>query len=140
MPIDLLLKQKAMEYFVTKGIESDLFDSSLHNSIDVNLLKKPMVQHLIPHPALSSSVNVTEDSTNTLMIFTDGFKYKKRVGAGFYVYRETTITEKAKFKLSTYCSQFQAQLYVILMSTKYLNRYLDSEPRITIVINSVSTL
>ncbi len=93
MPIDLLLKQKAMEYFVTKGIESDLFDSSLHNSIDVNLLQKPMVQHLLPHPALSSSVNVVEDSTNTLMIFTDGFKDKKGVGAGFCVYRETTITK-----------------------------------------------
>jgi hypothetical protein len=60
MPIDLVMKQRAIEYFIKHGIDTELSNEYFrHTGIDLLNIQKPYPFYDLPHPALTHKLNRT---------------------------------------------------------------------------------
>jgi hypothetical protein len=79
MPIDLVLKQRAVEYYMKKGIATDLTEYYFRDyRIDFQNIQKPIKHYDLPHPARDIKLSITEPQTGNLSIFIRGFKSEER--------------------------------------------------------------
>jgi ribonuclease HI len=141
IPIDLYLKQRAINYFIKKGVNNSLTESYLEETnIDLRQIQKPFPNEKLPHFALRKSIVEVSDTSTEYVVYTDGSKSNARVGAAFYVFRGDLIVRKAKYKLANHCSVFQSELFAILKAITYVNKTFNNYLSITICIDSLSVI
>jgi len=150
MPIELQLKQRATHYYIKKGIQNELTDFYLLDQhIDVTNVQKPYDLRLALHYGKRKPINLgTDEPTEETLIYTDGSKSQSGVGAGFCIESSGRIYSQKKFKLSKYCSVFQAELLAIekalecILNGNYLNIRIgiitDSETALKAISNTKS--
>jgi hypothetical protein len=147
MPIDLVLKQRAIEYYVKHGILTDAcYEYFREENIDLNNVHKPFPFYKLPHPASVQALDITLEQIESLptedqtIIFTYGSKTTEGVGAGFCALKNKQIIKKAKFKLASYCTIFQVNLFVVLQSLIFINHKFKYSSRVLIITESITTL
>ena len=107
-----------MPLHVKAGMLYDLNRAHLEGSFilgaeNVNIQTRVLCQR---HPATSIQHFVSKSCqtpTSDITIFTDGSKIDDSVGASFVVYENDIETDHFMFRLPSYCSIFQAELYAI---------------------------
>jgi uncharacterized protein YehS (DUF1456 family) len=120
MPIDLYLKQRAVQYFIKNGITNELTEFYLQDlNIDLSNIQKPFKTDELPHFALRNKANIVSEITDKLIAFTDGSKSSRGVGAAYCLLDNNIIIKKAKYKLAAYCSVFQSELLAVLKAIEY---------------------
>jgi hypothetical protein len=127
MPIDLQIKQIATEYHVKKQIKSKLMKNYFNSNLDLELIAKPINIFTLQHPSIRTRIQLKENESEGIHVFTAGHKKADMVGSGFCVSKFGNIIKKSKFKLSLYCSRFQSELFSISMALNYLKakQYID---------------
>jgi ribonuclease HI len=70
------------------------------------------------------------------MIYTDGSKSFQGVGIGFCSIINQRIIKRSKFKLSSYCSVFQAELFATLQALKHIKDNYNKTTKICICTDS----
>jgi ribonuclease HI len=148
MPLDLYIKQKASEFYLKRGIINSDINCYLNACrIDSELFQKPANFSSLPHPAKRVEIKECIESEDFTKVYTDGSKKSSAVGSSFCVFTSGVLIKKSKFKLYSHCSVFQAELYAIYQSLKYIKSlditnatiYTDSQTSIKAVKNSSST-
>jgi len=84
IPLDLVLKQKSIEYQISHSIDSNLRQTYFDGiNIDFDKVQKPLPAYSLPHPAFPVKLDFIEWSSqsNQLMCYTDGFKSDNGVGS-----------------------------------------------------------
>ena len=111
MQIELQLKQTATQYYVKNGIQNELTDFYfLDKHIDVTNVQKPYdLRHSLHYGKRKPITLGTNEPIEETLIYTEGSKSKSRVGSGFCIESSGRIYSEMKFKLSKYCSVFQAE-------------------------------
>jgi ribonuclease HI len=121
IPLDLYIKQRAVEYHIKKGITNFKVEEILN---ETGLIKenyqKPVKYGDKPHPAIRSQVLI-RDHDSQIQVFTDGSKSNSGVGSAFCVYSNSLVIKKCKFKLTKYCTVFQSECYALKEAIKYFN-------------------
>jgi ribonuclease HI len=142
MPIELQLKQRATHYYIKKGIQNELTDFYLSDEhIDVTNAQKPYdLRHALHYGKRKPISLGIDEPTEETLIYTDGSKSKSGVGSGFCIESSGRIYSEKKFKLSKYCSVFQAELLAIEKALEYIlnGNYLNI--RIGIITDSETAL
>jgi ribonuclease HI len=139
MPLVLVIKKLSIEYYVKKGIESETVNEYLAEyNLDLEKVQRPFRSECLPHPSLRKRLNFTESICDNTVIYTCGSVSIEGVGAAYLVLCDNNVKTRAKFKLSYYCTSFQAELYSILQALKYTNQKLYSNKNITIIYQSES--
>jgi ribonuclease HI len=141
MPIDLYLKQTAINYYIKRGINNNLTESYLReHNIDLAYIQKPFKATDLPHYAKRIPVSIISSITDTVIAYTDGSKSGYGVGSGFCILNGDSIIKTSKFKLSNYCSVFQSELFAIFKAIEYINYKVNGINSITIITDSLSAL
>ena len=113
-PIIIKLQEIAKEYHMIKDPNT---------AID-----RPLEFKRWPHPA---DVPLIDDITNTehaIEIYTDGSKTEQGVGSGVAIYINQELAHQKKYKLSTNCSNNQAEQYAILMAIQAIINETELNP------------
>jgi len=141
IPIDLYLKQTAMNYFIKHGINNEFTYQYLQEfNIDLQYVQKPFRTEDLPHFKHRKQANIVNQINDQIIAYTDGSKSTNGVGAGFCIIDGSAVIKTAKYKLSKYCSVFQAEMFAILNAVKHINAKLKSNTSITIRTDSQSAI
>jgi ribonuclease HI len=137
MPLYLVIKKLSIQYYVKKGIKSEIVNQYLGEyNLDLEKVQRPFRSECLPHPSFRKRLNFTESVCDNTVIYTCGSKSIEGVGAAYLVLIDNKVKTRAKFKLSYYCTSFQAELYSILQAIKYTHQKLSSNKNITITYQS----
>jgi hypothetical protein len=141
IPIELRIKQIAVNYYIKKNIKSDLIQEFLQSDIDTDRIMRAIDVKTLPHPGLIVDIKQTYFTNDSLSVLTMGYKKQHMVGSAFSVITNQIMIKKSKYKLSSHCSSFQSELFAVSMALKYLteNRFNKSTTIYTniIVINAL---
>jgi ribonuclease HI len=141
MPIDLYLKQTAINYYIKHGINNAFTESYLREfNTDLQYIQKPFRTEDLPHFTYRNKAKIVNEIKDQLIAYTDGSKSTNSVGAGFCITDGSTVVKTAKYKLSKHCSVFQAEMFAILNTIKYINANLKSNTSITVRTDSQSAI
>jgi ribonuclease HI len=147
MPLDLVVKQRAIEYAVKHEIQLDICEEYFKQlNIDLTNVQKPFQFYDLPHPAITHKLNIIQDTNDSYltndcrMIYTDGSKSSQGVGAGFCSIMNQRFIKRSKFKLASYCSVFQAELFAILQALKHIKGNHNKTIQICICTDSLTVI
>jgi len=141
IPIELHLKQTAMNYFIKKGLDNTFTDDYLRSiNINLQMVQKSFPSEKLQHFSLRKPIQVANEINTEVNAYTDGSKSGSGVGSAFCVMNDSQVIRQAKYKLSSYCSVFQAELFAILNALKYINGKFISGDCITVCTDSQSCL
>jgi hypothetical protein len=134
MPLDLVLKQKAIEYFAKNNINNNLTQNYLINqNIDLESIQRPIdVYTLRPigeRDRIKTRNNITDD-----YIITTALRQDNGTGAALIAQIDNNEIVR-KVKLHQICSKFQGYLYAIRISIQLINNKFKDQRLITIVVN-----
>jgi hypothetical protein len=122
IPIDLYLKQRAAVYYVKKGIENGIRNYYFGSTgIDLTNVQKAFDLRNVLHFAFRKPIDIIHSlPEDRIRVYTDRSKSQRGVGSGFCVTSEEIPYKRAKFKLSIYCTVFQAEMFAIVKALEYL--------------------
>lgn len=116
IPLDLRIRETALLYQLKNQKITTIA------GLDCQLMQRPITYRNQPHPAyVNEPVKVVKQATGQYFsIFTDGSKSSDKVGASFSVWNNKDIEVYLEyFRLSRYCSVFQAELIAILKALEW---------------------
>jgi ribonuclease HI len=128
-------------------------DRTYENKIHYTQLPHPGNRHLenIEHIGTVDEDTKTKYHITGLEIYTDGSLIDNKVGAAFVAYENGTLITPRKFKLESYCTVFQAEIFAIRESLEwtlkrlkfhrhdYVNIFSDSQSSLVALQNPSST-
>jgi ribonuclease HI len=136
LPLHLRI-QELMDIFAVKNnlpIETiSLPDGELERDIKFSTL---------PHPASRRSPVIIHQAldNDNYHIFTDGSKSEMGAGAAFVVFCVQRQIITRSYKLSYYCTVYQAELFAIIQALEWLGSYGLQGVRVTIFTDSLSAI
>ncbi len=153
-PLDLWLESKAVEYFIKHGIENNLGTKYFFDTIvEKYEIQRPIDIKNCRHFGTRKQIIISNNIYETL-IFVSSLAIDNIAGAvgavstvvttgaaGAYVILTQNNTRiKKSFKYAKGCSQFQSNLYTVLMAIKRINNENICGKNITIFINNNSVV
>lgn len=138
IPIDLYLKQRALQYFIKRNISNDLTVSYFNGThIAVELIEQQIDYTKHKHPGHAKRIEIcSELNDNYIIIY--GMCNDEGTGAVYEICIVGSNKVTKKLKLATYCSTFQANLLAVRSSLEYMNDHSFRDMNITIVSNNNS--
>lgn len=146
LPLDLRIQEAAALYEAKRGaLPPALVDREAERMAPERVHP---VEHLdLEFICLEDQQQVDAYSNKAVRIFTDGSKIEGKVGAALSMWNSEAETKACKFKLSTYCTVYQAELLAICQATREILRsteanfgiYSDSKSSLQTVTNNYST-
>ncbi|XP_047997724.1 uncharacterized protein LOC125235264 [Leguminivora glycinivorella] len=144
LPLDLRIQEAAKIFEAKRGIPQPL--------IGDRELELKASHTAAPHPAESKSFSYecedqeTEEDSHDVRLFTDGSKIQNKVGASLSCWNNGVEIKAHKYKLESYCTVFQAEMYAVLKATEFVLRsdrgsfgiYSDSRSTLEIIGNQGS--
>jgi hypothetical protein len=113
-PIEITIEQTVQTYMATK-INNLEYDA-------------PLEVRYWRHPAVLVTIQEVEnDSTYTIVVYTDGSKIGENVGAAGIIFVNGKMVHQLKFKLQGHCSNNQAVQIVILKVLEKLKELQDGQ-------------
>jgi len=102
-------------YIIDRKVKLYKRKHRLENSAIVCYMPLPINEWT--RPARQVTITETNETTTyTIEIYTDGSKDRSMVGAGAAIYSNKQLVKQCKYKLSSYCSNNQAEQIAILKS------------------------
>lgn len=125
MPIDLWLKGRAVEYFVKKGIENEIFNKYFADScVNNDNIQRPLEVRRIKHSGFQRKIpviiNNDINTNNSINAFCESVGISDGVGAGYMIYKDQRLVKQKKIKVSNNCTEFQAKILSVNMCLHYI--------------------
>ncbi|XP_067141829.1 uncharacterized protein [Centruroides vittatus] len=131
-PIDLVLQEKAKSYKCRRGHPISISDQIYHERDYERQPTAAMLSKLYNRKAIKLA---EEEDRDEIEIYTDGSKVENRVGASFIVIKDKEEIHQAQYRLDDRCSVYQAELFAILQSIKWI---LSTSVSVPVIINTDS--
>jgi ribonuclease HI len=112
-PITMIIDELSKLHSITK-------DRQTKRIIDSSLYEKPVHFTDRPHPAKRYVINEEEEIESEIKIYTDGSKIEDKVGCAFVAYREENTVYEMKYKLASWCSNNQGEMFAILKAVNWI--------------------
>ncbi|KAJ2937354.1 hypothetical protein O0L34_g19238 [Tuta absoluta] len=121
LPLDMQVRETAILYEAKRGkSQSIMGDREIEGKVSYTMAPHPAVETGVDFVCLEDMQPQTLKHNNISgsHIFTDGSKIQGKVGAALSYWREGTERVYKKFKLESYCTVFQAEMYALLQATE----------------------
>ncbi|XP_023237932.1 uncharacterized protein LOC111636823 [Centruroides sculpturatus] len=116
-PIDMILREKAKAYMCRRGYSINIKNET-YKGTEYEMQATAM---MLPRPYNRMAINIaTKEDRSDIDIYTDGFKVEGQVGASFLVIKDNEEIYQDQFRLDDRCSVYQAELFAILQTIRWV--------------------
>ncbi|XP_026745986.1 uncharacterized protein LOC113507322, partial [Trichoplusia ni] len=114
LPLDLRIKEAATIFEIRKGKKKHAYgDREVEREVEFTNTAHPAHRPHLQYKHLESQEQIDNLTDLDTKIYTDGSGLEGKVGAAFSLWRNELETESKKFKLSSHCTVFQAELLAL---------------------------
>nr|BDU78964.1 hypothetical protein [Bombyx mori] len=118
LPLDLRIKEAATLFEIKKRKKEHAYgDREVEKEVMYTKIAHPACKPHLQYKHLENQEQINTLENLQFKIYTDGSKFEGKVGAAFSLWKNDLEIESKKFKLSSHCTVYQAELLALRNAT-----------------------